>query len=455
MKTVASESGNCTGIRVLNILFFLIVLLLFLVSCSQKPKPYSVAVFEGDDEMGSYSKTYIINKYSADSVYKSAFLAEDGDMFITGSNGLMRFREPFQKKYVVKTTKQACYINGKISTIFIPANDTLVHWIDQLKEEDISSLEFIHFDNKLRESYLPGLTRISKMKPGIGLIYDGYIKDMEPVFKIFKPWFLSVGGIYATDYNILESLPDLEVLSISISDSVYSKPLPLMPKLKHVLLSPPENTIPIRDLLLNNKQVEKLSVFYIEGFDMAVTNPLTNLKELIINGFDTILNFGSLINHKNLEVLVLNGSMVSFDTILAELPKIRWIAFSPYVIQDEFSFFIENHPNLEVVEIIGNDTISNFKPLLKLEKLYGLTIANTLTDFATLKSLKKLTYLSLPRKVLDDTIKKAELQKALPATMLVATEGSCLGSGWLLLILPLALLFSILAMRKRVRTGNS
>lgn len=455
MKKVDNKSWRYANLNLLNIYSFLVLLLVFTASCSQKPKPYSIAVFESDDMMSSYSKTYILNDYETDSIHKSAFLAEDGDIFITGTDGLMRYRKPFQKKYVVKSTRQACYVNGKISTIFIPSNETMVNWVDQLKAEDVTSLEFICFADRLKESYLPGLTRLAKIKPGIGLIYEGYIKDMVPVLKIFKPWFLSVGGIYSSDYNILEALPDLEFLSITISDSVFSKPLPPMRNLKQVILTPPDNNIPLKDLLINNKQIEKLNMFYNQVSDLSVINPLANLKELAISGFDTITNFESVKDHKNLEVLILKGTKVRYDMIPPELAKIRWITFSPNITQNEFNSFIEQHPNLEVVEIFRNETISSFKPLTRLAKLSGLTIADTLTDFTTLKSLNRLTYLSLPHAVLDDSVKKAELQKALPATMLVATEGTCLGSGWLLLILPLALIFSILAMRKRVRTGNS
>jgi hypothetical protein len=47
----------------------------------------------------------------------------------------------------------------------------------------------------------------------------------------------------------------------------------------------------------------------------------------------------------------------------------------------------------------------------------------------------------LPEDILKDTITKAELQKLLPGTRIVSNHGICLGSGWLLLIIPFILLF--------------
>jgi hypothetical protein len=100
------------------------------------------------------------------------------------------------------------------------------------------------------------------------------------------------------------------------------------------------------------------------------------------------------------------------------------------------------------MEIMDNDIIRNLQPVLTLRKLLGLTITDTLTDFAAVKSLKNLKYLSLPDKFLNDTIRKTELQKSLPDTRIVSNKGVCLGSGWLLLLIPLILVFKIFAREK-------
>jgi hypothetical protein len=124
------------------------------------------------------------------------------------------------------------------------------------------------------------------------------------------------------------------------------------------------------------------------------------------------------------------------------------MAFNEEVTQDGFNSFIECHPGLEVVEIFDNDTIKNLQPLLNLRKLIGLTVTDTLTDFATIKSLKNLKYLSLPKKIMNDTIRKTELQKSLPDTRIVSNQGVCLGSGWLLLLIPLILVLRVFTRQK-------
>ena len=124
------------------------------------------------------------------------------------------------------------------------------------------------------------------------------------------------------------------------------------------------------------------------------------------------------------------------------------MTFSPDVTQGDFDSFICRHPDLEVAEILNNDTISSFAPLLKLKNLYALTVTDTLTDLASVKALKNLKYLSLPSDVLDDKLVREELEKLLPDTRIVANEGFCLGSGWLLLLVPLVLFFRFFSGRK-------
>jgi hypothetical protein len=142
-------------------------------------------------------------------------------------------------------------------------------------------------------------------------------------------------------------------------------------------------------------------------------------------------------------------------TVTKGLDGIRWITFSPDVTQSDFNSFINSHLNIEVAEIFDNDTISSLSPLLKLKNLYGLTITDTLTDIASVKSLKNLKYLSLPSSFLEDKYVKDDLQKSLPGTRIVANEGFCLGSGWLLLIIPLVLFFIIFRPKKLLKAHNS
>jgi hypothetical protein len=130
------------------------------------------------------------------------------------------------------------------------------------------------------------------------------------------------------------------------------------------------------------------------------------------------------------------------------------MTFSSNVTQEEFNSFVDTHPDLEVIELIKNDTISSLKVLSKLGKLFGLTVTDTVTDIASIKTLTNLRYLSLPDDFLNDSLIKSEIQKSLPGTRIVGNEGFCLGSGWLLIIIPLILIIRFFGMQKRQKSQD-
>jgi hypothetical protein len=213
-----------------------------------------------------------------------------------------------------------------------------------------------------------------------------------------------------------------------------------MPSLKQLALSGIFRNAKITsNLLINNKQVEKICLSNGGDLDLLLLHPLDKLKELVINGADSLQNLGEINRHNNLEVLVLAGDDLIIDPSIIHLPHLRWLSVPSCVTQDEFNVLLKNHPALEVVEILNNETISSLAALYGLSKLSGLTVQDTVTDLATIKTLKKLKYLSLPHQLLEDSLLRVELHAALPNTKITANEGFCMGSGWLLLLLPLVL----------------
>ena len=85
----------------------------------------------------------------------------------------------------------------------------------------------------------------------------------------------------------------------------------------------------------------------------------------------------------------------------------------------------------------GSDLVTDYKSLLPLSNLRGLVIIDSLTDLETLINLKQLRYLSVEKRPRDSNI-ITTLSKALPGCVVVPNSGACLGSGWLMLVLPLA-----------------
>ena len=428
---------------------FLTLLIILITSCTGKPKNYSILEFTGEGGVMNYSKSLYLFSHNSDSVNPTALLAGAGDLIMYGDDRLLYCRETAQKRFSFKTIKNIDYINDKIYSVNIPKDEDMIPWFKQMNNTDISALEFLNFKSKILDCYIPFLTELAKTKSGIGLGYVGELSDLAGLFKIFNPGFIIGVTLSQKDFNLLSGLTNLDLLLVNLEDSLYKDPLPAMPRLKQLIIGENKNESIIKDnFLINNRQIEKLIIMTSGKFDFSIIKPLYNLKELIVSGFDTVENLSLIKSHKQLEVLSITSEKFRYGSNLNELSKIRWTTFSSNTSQDDFNQFIKSHPALEVVEIIKNKGINSLQPLLGLGKLYGLTISDTLTDIATIKSLRNLKYLSLPKAVLKDSLRKAELQKSLPDTRIVANQGFCLGSGWLLLIIPFILLFRVFTRNK-------
>jgi hypothetical protein len=326
----------------------------------------------------------------------------------------------------------------------------MIPWFDNMKDKDFSGLQFIRFISEIPDIYLPYLAGLAEIKKDAGLYYSGDFKEMSGLFKIFKPKYIVGPSLNLNDWELLKGMINMELMLVSIEDSVLNVPLPALPSLKQIFLTGIESDVILtNEFFVNNRQIEKVFIEKPGSFDFALLKPLDNLKELVINEADSIINFILINNQKNLELLSVTGNNLVYDAALIRLPSLRWIVFSSTTGQEEFNSIIDAHPGLEIIEIIENDKIDNLQPLSKLNKLFGLTITDTVTDIASIKTLKKLKYLSLPDKFLSDILNKTDIQRSLPDARIAANEGFCLGSGWLLLLIPLVLLIRFFAGMKK------
>ncbi len=434
----------------------LFAIILLMVSCTPKQSGYAVVEFKGKTQVNNVSKALSFISYNADSVNPASLLASPGDLFNIGDEDFFFYRSLSENSFSFKKINGIIYINDKIYSIVINNKYDMIPWFKEIKQTDISNLEILIFDSDSIEKYLPYLKELAKIKPEIGLSCgQSKLSTITKLLEIFKPRSYLAAELSNKDFNILSGLTNLEFLFISLTDSVNTIPLPLMPQLKQLLLSYSDpGRSENENLLINNKQLERLMVLKFGEFDFSIIKPLSGLKELVAAGFDTSINYDLINNQKQLEVLSLMGEKIRIKSSPGELGSLRWMTFPAGTTQADFNSFIELHPDLEVVEITGDKVITGLKPLLNLRKLFGLTITETLTDTATIKSLKNIKYLSLPDNMLKNTLLKDDLKRSLPKTKIVSNHGFCLGSGWLLLIIPLILFFRTLSVQKSGKSLN-
>jgi hypothetical protein len=102
-----------------------------------------------------------------------------------------------------------------------------------------------------------------------------------------------------------------------------------------------------------------------------------------------------------------------------------------------------------VVELIDCWEINDLDPLLKLPKLQTLVLQLEKEQLTMIDSLVQLKLLILTNEIFDDNPEWVkELSSSLPNTTIVPGSGLCLGSGWLILLIPFILLFRYLFRQK-------
>jgi len=97
---------------------------------------------------------------------------------------------------------------------------------------------------------------------------------------------------------------------------------------------------------------------------------------------------------------------------------------------------------LEIVEIIDCPNIQDLSPLQGLPDLKILLLQLEINQLNMLDSLDQVELVGLTSEVFEDNPEWIrELRISLPNTTIVPGSGICLGSGWLLLLLPFILIF--------------
>jgi len=204
--------------------------------------------------------------------------------------------------------------------------------------------------------------------------------------------------------------------------------------------------------------LENLILFTGDDTNVFQFNGLTKLRSLSLCGFSEISGLTTVINRNRLRNLYLVSCEIDDISPVCAFPKltglglfncqgiidlsklqtlshIRWFSFPPHISQNDFSTFLSQHPGLKVVDLIGCDELNNLSPLARLIEIRGLTLDVTVDDLSPLYQLKNLEVVVLEEDSFDEE-EYQHLQAALPNTQ-IAIGGYCLGSGWILLMIPL------------------
>ncbi len=457
MKTLEKQGTNeLKRISWATILFMvlLFVLLAWIANYYKQEQHFVVVRSYGKGSLINLSKNYHGIHFPSSEKNYGALLAEQED--ILGFNDITISLHTIKNDSleINDSGDSLVLVNGKINTIIINNKANLLSWFQKMKFSDIDELETIHFKSEIPGYAIPYLKKIAKHKPTLNLAFEkndskNTVEDYLQHAAFFSPRFVSL-TLDQNQLALLHNFKAVECLYLDVTDSVVTKSLPKFIGLKQCIINGNELKSITGSFFINNKQLERLSLFGCLS-DYSVVEPLDNLSQLILanNGCK-----GNLVQLKNklpqLAVILLSGIFDAVD-LLASLPNIRWLGLPDNISQKQFNTITSQLSNLQVLELKGGDSIKNWAPLKQLSNLRGLVITDTLTDTKTLQELKSLRYLSLSEKSMADNIVVQKLKKSLPGCIIVPNSGACMGSGWLLLLIPTIALFSLVFPKKLLK----
>jgi hypothetical protein len=400
--------------------------------------------FEGAESVCNYSNS--LSFFVADSFNAPAALTGNYDLLECDcEEGTFYFinEESPAGRIKISGNDTAWYINDKLYSLKVTEAVDLNPWLMKKNKKDLSHLRLINVDRNLNVKDITFLKKLAELKPDVGFVFLNDEDKVEDIAQMFNPRYLLRLKLHNNNIQLLEGMTNLEYLWASVEEEDLIKALPAIPSLRSILLSCENRLLP-EDFLSNNPQIEKVIVYSSENFDFNVLSPIENLKEFTLLLSDSLVNTELINRHRELKSLNINAIYNPWNI---KLPRLRYVTINSEVSQTGFDNFLMSHPHLEAIEITNNQHISDLHHLADLKKLRALSIIDTVTDIASIKNLSKLKYLSLPDDYLGNSGMKAEIQQSLPGTRLAANQGFCLGSGWLLLLLPLIFLFWVLQKR--------
>ena len=434
-------------------------LLFFLLSrCSQKEPAYKVITVNGSTFANDLSRTHLNFGSMADSgSYFTALLAREGDLLylfseLENAPIVFRYSKSDGTSLEISTDTAAMYkaeMNGKLHTLYFYDEADVVEWMDDKDKESFRDLRAIHLSQDAIRDHLGLLEEIAAVKPDPGLLFDDFSDPVlfGKVLSYFDPpWvFLPDADSGFLNNDIVSHLSQVKLLYINGEKQLNYDLLTGLPNLQSLIV---ENWDPrdvpglrpgkfsnLRSLCLVNSELQSLSV--LDG--------IRGLRDLALIDCDALTDITGLSGHPALEEL----SLLSCDTVtdlspVDGLTKLKSLSLPPAVTQEEFAAIAAGHKRLQALELVGCNNIDDLSPLEGLGQLMSLSIDQDAIDYDALARLEGIGVIVIGQDHFEGPDPGlTALKAALPGTYIVPGGGFCMGSGWILLLLPVILVAAV------------
>lgn len=433
-------------------LFILFIIILTLWQCKNKEEEdIRLITIQGSNVRRFLDFDAVFSEL--DSLGHVNLLTKNGD-WISTEKFFISVRRDLPDTLIIKELDSLMYINGHLAGISIGKDSPPLIFFQRLSAEEIAHLRIIQIETPLQDSARPFLEKIALLNPTVDITYfsdndstDLLNRDLLWLSEKFSPRALFLDNeIDSVSLSRLVKFPCLETLLIT-HPIKGDHQLPQLPHLKEIILYHIDDSTSVSaDFFKENPNLERLTIVDGAGSDIDWTaiRSLKNLRHLHIESDSIVLN-NPYRNYPQLTSLHL-GSYKEAGSIsgLFDENKLKWLSLypsdDPFKGQD-MMVLKDSFPELEYLEFKNKDSLLDYQFLKNFKKLKYLIVFGQVGLDSTLYAFDELRYLSLSEEFLKDSTNVVKLQSELPNTIIVPNSGACLGSGWLLLIIPLAALW--------------
>ena len=339
---------------------------------------------------------------------------------------------------------------GKTIAVRLRGDSPAWAWLARATAADLQPLRFVALQEEPKAEQRPLLMKLAGANARVDLaLGDGV--SLTEILPLFRPRRLLLPGTSPDEKarKAISGLTDLDTLWVSAKETRDLAYLGRLPALRHLLVQEWQPAGP--DLLpWELRRLRSLTLIGTTVKDLAALEHLTDLRTLRLMGCKELADLSGLSVLTRLDTLCLLGEheVQNFEP-LGKASALRHLSITLEADAAALGTLCGAVPQVEALELVGGDKLKTLEPLAALRHLKYLVVLGSEADVQPLGHMRHLRALVLPGEMFEKAPDKvAALEKALPETALAAGE-LCLGSGWLLLLLP-ALAAGYLLHRRRV-----
>lgn len=350
------------------------------------------------------------------------------------------------------STYERFYLNDGLISVRLSGGSAAWDWLRTADDEILTGIRSLYITMPLSEAEINSLEMLSRVISNPGLFIEG---DSLPgaVLTHLKPEWLIAEDL---DYSTLRddaraNLRHLELLWHSGAGSIDPELLYGLPALGSLIIEYWDSA-EIADLQFKKlRNLESLSIIESNIHDLSPVAAASGIRNLNLIYCDSLEKIGSAAGLKGLSCLGFTGCQHIRDIpAIAQMAPLTRLSLPGNTSQPEFADIISRHGQLQVLELVGCESITDLSPLEDLSALRALTLDLSIADLKPVCQLNELELLVLSEDLFEDSLAMAEIRRAMPGTRIVAGGGFCLGSGWILLLVPAVI---ILIMARNRFTG--